>query len=113
MDTAKGVALEVSGVKSKRFDKAQVVKRGHKLSKDGQSRVVNGLEEYKSSHMFYSNTYVSGRLMKRIENKKFYHTSAFHEKQVDLQFSNETISISDKKRKVQYRISDLLSVEQL
>jgi hypothetical protein len=60
------------------------------------SKVVEGLEEYSSPHMNFSNSEVNGYLMKRIEQAKFYHNTNWHEKFFDLRFDQSSMLISSK-----------------
>lgn len=62
---------------------------------------VDGMEEFKSSNLFFNCNQLEGCVMKKITNKKVYHSKPFHKKYFQIIFSSGNIAIFNKKEDAQ------------
>ena len=57
--------------------------------------VKDGLESYSSTNMCFNDNKVKGSLMKRINKVKFYHTSNFHKRVFEVNYSRFLLEITE------------------
>ena len=75
--------------------------KGRSVTKHNQKSTISVIEkegfiEYKSKTLMYSANTVKGYLIKRIENRKLFHTSNFHKRHFELHFDKKLIIIRKK-----------------